>query len=47
MIRQTRIDYSSFIKLRNDINNKIEAAMCEKCGKIIKSITKSKLDHHR
>ena len=44
---QTRINYTDFTKLRNDRNNKIEAAMCNKCDKIIRFISKRTLDAHR
>ena len=47
MIRNTKINWSQFTPLRNDINHKIEAAMCINCNKIIRTVSDQRLQMHR
>lgn len=47
MIRQARIDWSGFIKLRNEESTCIEAAMCRHCKHIMHTITEKRLQNHR
>lgn len=47
MIRNTRIDWSNFTKLRNEDSHCIEAAMCNSCKIIIHSYSDKRFQNHR
>ncbi|OXU16338.1 hypothetical protein TSAR_006155 [Trichomalopsis sarcophagae] len=47
MIRNTRIDWSNFTKLRNEDTHCIEAAICNSCKSIIHSYSDKRFQNHR
>ena len=47
IVRNTIIDWSNFEKLRNEKTFEIEAAICNKCQAIIRTMSEKRFNAHR
>ncbi|KAJ8666272.1 hypothetical protein QAD02_007934 [Eretmocerus hayati] len=47
LIRPPGIDYTGFVKLRNDLNRRIEAVRCQACLTVIRAPRERNLNRHR